>query len=366
MKKITILVCSLVAGSFLLNACGKTTNPVAPKNQIETEKSVKTGLYKLEGFRPAGITYEGRFWGAPGAKPWYWNDATSLMMEDLGATIVTRENGQSSDITVVPTQQNPNRNWGHVQTFPINYTSGSMTIPSIRILVPSHTSSMSWKLNIVGCATGSVTQHSWVVQGSTGVTGYVDYNCSTIMSEFLAYGHTQFYIDLVAEGAPGQSFEVAELYFFDKNGWVSPADAYWTEMFTPAQPVTGNRHTAGWFDQTNSPGFNCVIENQPNNVGCIVGNPTQWGKVQSAVLPWNSNRCNTLWIGITDPNAAFSVYIQEQSGAYRQWQISKSFEGDKFVCNLMGQTQLTDGTPFSVVIADVYGTIYITNAIQLF
>ena len=241
-----------------------------------------------------------------------------------------------------------------------------MTQPSIRILVPSHTSSMTWKLRLVDCPQFPAPQHIWVVQASTGATGYLEYDCTAIMNEYLSYGNSQFFLDLVAEGVPGQSFEVAELYFFDKAAPVSPADAYWTEMFTPAQPISGNRHTAGWFDQTNSNGFNCIIENHPNNVGCIVGNPSQWGKVQSAVLSWNSDRCQTLEIGITDPNAAFSVYIQEQTGAYRQWQIPKFFDGSKFVCDLMGQTQLTTGTPFSVVISDVYGTLYITDSIQLF
>lgn len=348
---------------------------MAPKTDANAVK------VKPESFKPSGILYEGRFWGAPNVKPWYWFDATDNQMEDLGATILTRENGQSADIKVIALAWAPNRNWGRVRTFPIDLALGPLSDPMIRIFVPSHTASVSWKL-IVSTPDMSYTR---VIQESTGATGYIDYNIWYPLYLLSQQGATQFTIDLVVEGVPGQSIEVAELYYYDKQVTV-PADApYWTETFTSAQPLDGNRHTAGWFDQTTNPGFNCVIENLPDNVGRIAGDPSQWGKVMSPVIPWSATRCRTLEIGIPDPNASFTVWVQEQGGAYRQWQLPKTYDGSKWVCDLSGVTGLIDvenyamakgaittqsipveSSKFSIAIADVYGTMYISGGIKLY
>ncbi len=347
MKKFSLLMISGLLGSLILSGCGKQ-NPAAPNMG-----KANAGTVATQTLLPQGIFYQSFFKGSPGARPITWDDAT--YDPTWGATIVTRAHGQSSDVTCISAAK-----WGVVRTYPIFYPPQYPVVrPHIRIYVPSHSASVTWKLGITEVV--SPWRH-WDVCASTGETGYKDFDCTAIFAQISS---TQFRIDIVVEGEIGQSIEVAELYLYDKNITVPSGTLYWNEAFDSA-PASTPQHTVGWFDQTTNPGFNCIIESRPNNVGCIVGNPAQWGKVMSPVIPWKAANCQTLEIGIADPGACFSVWIQEQAGQYRQWEVPKTFVGSKFVCDLSGITALSEDTPFAIAIADVYGTMFITGGVSLY
>jgi hypothetical protein len=335
--------------SFLMTGCGKQ-NPVAPAASPKTSTSPTK---KAQTYLPAGIIYSGMFYNGTD-KPWYWFD--SLDYPSYNARIRTNQNAQSADVII----QNTGAGWGKVSTFAIAYANTANANVSVRIFVPSHSSSCAWKI-VIQEQTGQ--WRNWVLQDSTGYTGYKDYDLTAILAAVNA-GSGSFTIELVVEGAAGQYVEVSELYVFLTNALPAPNAPYWFADWG-YKPGPYNAHTAGWFDETTNPGFHATISNTFVN-GLIVGDPTLGGKVESPIIPWKASRCQHVYIGINDPYAAFTVWIQEQTGLYRQWQVPRIYNAGGYTCDLSSITALADGAPFSVTISDVFGSMYIVNGMKVY
>jgi hypothetical protein len=331
--------------AFLATGCGQH-NPVAPVTTADTTKHAQ--LYK-----PGSIIYEGIFGGWAGVKPWYWFDANDT--PSYNAIIRTNANTQSANITRVT-----GGTWGKVTTFAMGYGNTANASVGVRIFVPSHSASVSWKLQV---QEQNGQWRNWVLQSSTGYTGYKDYDLTSVLAAVNA-GSGRFTLELVVEGGVGQYLEAAELYVFVQGAPLTLP--YWWENFRVDAPYGANKHTAGWFDETTNPGFHATIENRPGHQGYVVGNPTLGGKVMSPVLPWKASECQILYITTHDSTYAFSVYIQEQSGQYRQWQVPKTWvDGAAFMCDLRGLIPLADGAPFSITLSDIYGPMWLFSSPSL-
>ena len=329
----------------ILAGCGKS-NPVAPETKANPTKSAQT-------FRPNGVIYEARLGGTGGIKPWYWTDAADV--PDFNANIRTTANGQSAHIVRVN-----GGTWGKVCTFPIACSNTANATVKVRILVPSHSASVAWKIAV---QEQGGQWRNWVLQNSTGLTGYVECDLTSILAAVNA-GSGSFTLELVLEGALNEYIEVAELYVYDASVPENIYVYYWEEWFSPYIGNIG--HTAGWFDETTNPGFHATIENMDAQRGHIHGDPILGGKVMSPVLPWKSARCHRVQIGVADPTAAFTVWIQEQSGQYRQWQLPVFFVtgGNYFQADFTG-IPLADGAPFSLTISDVFGDMWVQGRINI-
>ncbi len=335
--------------ALMLTGCGKN-NPIAPKgNSAESPtKSANT-------LRPGGVIYEARLGGTPTIKPWYWTDAQDV--PGYNASIRTIANGQSAYIKRVN-----EGTWGKVATFPIAFANTVNATVKVRLLVPSHSESVAWKL-VVQEQGGQ--WRNWVLRDSSGDTGYVESDLTSILAEVNS-GSGSFTLEIVVEGAEDQYIEVAELYVYNACVPLPTATEihYWEEYFS--YYIANQGHTAGWFDETTNPGFHAIIENVEHRKGHIHGDPVLGGKVMSPVIPWNTEHCRRVQIGVADPNACFTVWIQEQTGQYRQWQVPVFYvTGGNYFQADISSVPLAAGTPFSLTIADVFGDIWIQNRINI-
>jgi hypothetical protein len=289
--------------------------------------------------------------GDAGLKPWNWSDADNTPA--FNATIRTNANAQSANVTRVNGDT-----WGKVRTFAISCTNAHK---NIRVLVPSHSASVSWKLAI---QEEGGAWRNWVVQESTGATGYLEYDFGAILTQVNS-GSGSFSIEVIVEGAVGQYIELGELYVYDGTGV-----SYWRETFANGVIGSGGTHTAGWFDATTNPDFHGTITNVAKNRGLITRH-TNWSKVMSPVLKWDAAACKSINVELTgydntksySPplNTAFNIVIQEQGGAYRQWAIPPQWHVEWgghgitwshtwYTGDLTAITELANGTPFSVAI----------------
>jgi hypothetical protein len=336
LKKISGIVCCGLLGMMVLAGCGKH-NPAAPQTQGNSAKSAQT-------FRPEGIIYEASLSGDIGQKPWYWFDVNDDATYNASISV------SQTKLTSRVTRVNSNSTWGKVLTFPIAYANTANATVDLRIGVPSHSSSVSWKIIIQ--EQGGLWRN-WELQSSTTDIGYKDYNLTSILQSVNA-GMGKFCIEIVVEGAVDQFIELSALYVFDAG---ADLPAYWYEDgFLPT-----NTHLNGWYDETTNPGFHAVIYSESGHAQ-LVGDYVRGGKVETPIIPWNSQHCKQLKISCFS-GACFSVWVQEQTGQYRQWQVSKTFDAVNYgwVCDLTSVTALAEGTPFSITIADVFGGLYIYN-----
>jgi hypothetical protein len=343
---------SILLGVMIIAGCGKQ-NPVAPVTATKT-----TPIKSIQTFKPAGVIYSGVLGGTPGVKPWYWFDYQDN--SDFNAKVITNGNAQSANITL------QSAGWGKVSTFAISYANTGNATVNLRIFVPSHSASVTWKILI---QEQNGQWRNWVLQDSTGYTGYKDYDLTSILTAVNA-GSGSFTIVPVVEGAAGQYIEVSELYVYLPS--VAPAadDLYWVEWFNLKPGASGN-HTPGWFDETTNPGFRATVCNT-YLAGTISGDVLNGGKVESPVIPWNAARCQHLFIGMSFAYSnCYSVWIQEQTGQYRQWKLPQTYNYGLdgiggFTSDMSVVTGLADGTPFSITISDVFGKIYIVKGIKLY
>lgn len=368
MKKLGIFLSLALLGIVILTGCGKN-NPSAPSIASSEETTLTT-----QTFKPGGIIYEAQLcarqqnWWEEGAqaegtvagyKPYYWFDG--IDNPAFNAEILINLNSQSSTIR----RTNAGTTWGKVHTFAIE-CSGSVADAAIRIFVPSHSTSVAWKLVI---QEEGGAWRNWVLQNSTGYTGYKDYDFNAIFAE-VKTGSGKFIIEVVLEGSESEWIELAELYVFDKakehEAYIEKA--YWYESFDFASAFDYHGYTGptpGWFDERNTPGSNGQIRNQSNRMARIRNYPNELegGKVMSPVIPWDPDYCQKLIIDLTDSTACFSIWIQEQRGSYRQWQIPRTAgeTGTEFTYDLTTVTELAKGDPFSVTIADVFGSIWMNE-----
>jgi hypothetical protein len=221
-KKTSLIILSGALAALALAGCGKQ-NPVAPQSSTQTP-----GTKTIQQYKPAGVIYEGRFAGTGTIKPWNWIDAQDD--PSYNARIYTNANYQSANIIRV----NGNT-WGKVSTFPIAYANTTNATVKVRIFVPSHSSSVTWKIVI---QENGGQWRNWVLQNSTGYTGYRDYDFSAILAAVNA-GSKSFCINLVVEGALSQYIEVAELYVYVASAAPDPQDPYWYETFSPILAASG-------------------------------------------------------------------------------------------------------------------------------
>lgn len=349
MTKHIVLAFTIIA-SLTFAGCSQNNNPTAP-----APPDVEENTFSSQVMVPEDILYKAQCGHVIGQKPYYWFDAVDTPA--FNATILTDDNGQSANITRVTSGT-----WGKVRTFAIN---ASTDYNSIRVFVPSHTTSCTWKIVI---QEEGGAWRNWILQNSTGFTGYKDYDFSTINAAILA-GSGVFTIEIIVEGAVGQSIELAELYVFNENGNVAPFEEYyWKEIFSINPFEYPNAHTTGWFDSTTNPEFKCTIINLGAQTGRITPEasaPPEGGKIISPVILWNSNRCNTITIKMTNPHLhdVFTIVIQEQTGSYRRFIMDKTLFHDTYppaptyyggyTVDLSTITTLTDGTPFSIAIEGI-------------
>jgi hypothetical protein len=347
LKKTSAVLMILILGLWMLAGCGHT-NPVAPKTQASSN-----GSKTVQTFRPSGVIYEGRFGGTPTIKPWYWTDAADV--SSYNATILTMPNGQSARIKRVN-----GSTWGKISTFPISYANTANATVNVRFFVTSHSSSMAWKLEV---QEQGGAWRNWVLRNSSGDTGYTESNLTSILAAVNA-GSGSFTLEIVVEGAVDEYLEAAELYVYNTSAAPNLSAAYWEEWFS--YYIGNHGHTAGWFDETTNPGFHAIIENVQTQYGHIQGDAVLGGKVMSPVLPWSVDRCKVCQIGVSDAGAKFSVYIQEQSGQYRQWQIPLIYvTGGNYFQGDISTVPLAAGAPFSLTISDVFGDIWINGRIRI-
>lgn len=353
-----VLVGSLiVTGSGLRNAsAAPLSTEVAKENAAISTALTPTAKPEM----PDVYEYFGIFGGTPGLKPWKWRDAADD--KTFNATIRTCANAQSANITRVT-----GGSWGKVCTFaimpnPFNYM--------VRIFVPSHSTSVTWKL--VAQELGGSARHH-VIQESTGKTGYFEYD----LSKFLRQNTTNPYeLEIVVEGAVGEYVEVAELYVYNPEPSKGPARGYWEETFGKADTAGKDARTAGWQDATTNPEFNCTITNL-NSQG-LIKPLTPGGKVVGPVIPWKASRCKVLELGVVTSNqgqydpGAFSVVLQEQGGAYRRWVLTKTYHEQAgnhaypwWSVDLSSVKDMADGTTFSVALEGVQQTLTLSY-IKLF
>ncbi len=337
-KSMVLLMCGLL-GVVGLIGCGKQ-NPVA------SQESKADNALRAKTFRPGGVIYSAYLSGNIGQKPWYWFDATDN--PDYNATITVSDQHITANINRVNGD-----NWGKVRTFPIAYANTANAVVNLRIGVPFRAFACAWKILI---QEDGGAWRTWTLQDSTTETGYKDYNLTEILAQ-VNQGSGRFTIDLVVEGGIGQHIEISDLYVFTAGEELPAGAPYWYE----SRYNMYNQHTHGWFDETTNPGFHAVIQNTAGHA-IIQGNVQLGGKVQSPMIPWDPQHCRTLYLRIMDPKACFSVWVQEQTGEYRQWQVSKTFvEGQGWVCDFTSVTEMAPGTLFSITIADVFGTLWLRN-----
>lgn len=339
------LVFSMLLGILLAGGCGKQ-GPLAPEDKNLGNKN-SPAVSRIQQMRPTNIVYEGIFGGYPNYKPWNWFDADDNPA--FNATIRTNSNGQSANITRVN-----GGTWGKVYTQAITCTND---FNKIRIFVASHSASMTWKL---GIQEEGGAWRFWVIQDSTGQTGYLDYDFSSILQQVNS-GGGKFTINLIVEGAVGEYLEVSELYVFQQ---VDPANStinVWWEQTFPVGALQTLVHTPGWFDQTTNVGFNAYIQNLGGGNGRIVvfgQSNTDYGKVLSPVIHCNTQIFKKMRICFSQAEASmcsFQVGIQEQGGAYRHWWVQETPYDtyDHPVAELtwdISQLPLTSDVPFSVEI----------------
>jgi hypothetical protein len=340
LKKSIIFISCVLLGSLALVGCGKQ-NPMAP--QAKSQDNSRT----TQTLRPGGVIYEASLSGDLGQKPWYWFDAD----DDASYNAKIRVNYCSKRTSVV--MRVNGSTWGKVRTFPISYANTANATIDLRIGVPARTSSVAWKILI---QEEGGQWRNWVLQNSTTDTGYKDYDMTSILQAVNA-GTGTFTIEIVVEGAVGQSIELSDLYVFKAGEDLPAGDPYWYEL----SYLITNTHTSGWYDETTNPGFHAVIHNDWGHAS-IVGDAQLGGKVESPIIPWNPQHCRTLYLHIFNPSACFSVWVQEQNGQYRQWQVSKTYSPTQgWICDLTSVTDLAAGAPFSITISDVFGTLYLES-----
>lgn len=323
--------------ALMLAGCGQN-NPVAPKT---------TGAeYKALLFKPVDIAYEAVLGGDPGYKPWYWFDADNNPA--FNAQIRTLANGQTARISRVT-----GGTWGKVHTEGI---SCGNDYNNIRIFVPGHSASVAWKL-VIQEENGQ--WRNWVLQDSTGLTGYQDYDFATILSQVNS-GSGAFTIEVVVEGEVGTYIDVAELYVYDADAAVNTGTVYWCEQFAQGTPEAVGAHTAGWFDATTNPDYHCTITNLPGANGLIQDPSTMGGKVLSPVIPWNEAHCNEIRIAANTNGHYLSVWLQEQEYQYRRYQLNVIATPEYYYCDISQYNlanPLGQPTSFSISIEDVYSPI---------
>jgi predicted small lipoprotein YifL len=310
MKIKALFLCSVLVGLLALAGCGKQ-NPLQPSSSAQKGNHT----VKAQELKPTDIAYTGIFGGDPGLKPWYWFDANDT--PDFDATIRTTSNGASANITRVT-----GGTWGKVHTAAI---SCAAKYHYLRIFVPSHSGSVTWKIVI---QEEGGQWRSWTLQDSTGDTGYKDYDFTAILAS-VNTGSGKFTINLVVEGAVGEYVEVAELYVFAQVNIADANNAYWEQTFPMIDDVPGmSGHTPGWFDQTTNPDFGATLMNDGNyEAAMTVTGAWGWGKVLSPVITCDLSVFKTLRIWMlnwdSDPRSdSFRIGIQEQGGAYRHWWVS--------------------------------------------
>jgi hypothetical protein len=354
---LAVLVGSMVmAGTGSRSAAAQEAS--MPPRESTLASAVPTPAAKPE--LPDVYEYFGIFGGKPGLKPWNWRDVADD--PTFNATIRTCANAQSANITRVSGGR-----WGKVSTFAILPNPFSYMV---RIFVPSHSNSVTWKL--VAQELGG-SSHSQVIQESTGKTGYFEYDISRFLRQNM---NNSFELEIVVEGAVGEYVEVAELYVYNPEPASGTAKEYWGEKFGMADPLAKDARTAGWLDATTNPDFNCTITNL-NQQGCIKP-VAPGGKVVGPMIPWKATRCTALELGVVTSNqseydpGSFSVVIQEQAGAYRRWVLDKTYHlqaGNHaypwWSVDLSPVKGMTDGTPFSVAIEGVQQTLTLSY-IKLF
>ncbi len=313
MKHKNQIFSSLLVGLLVVATagCGKQS-PTSPTFSQKNNDSTS----KVKELKPTDIAYSGVFTGTKLTKPWYWFDANDNAA--FNAQIRVGENGHSSNITRVN-----EGTWGKVHTFPITCASN---YHFIRIFVPSHSSSVTWKL-VIQEEEGA--WRNWVLQESTGETGYKDYDFATILNAVNA-GSGKFTINILVEGAVGESIEVAELYVFAPVDIANANNAYWEQTFpyNPDNPPAQG-HTPGWFDETTNVGFNATIRTQAYRWGILsLPSDKEWGKVLSPVITCDTSVYKILRlrssVSFQDDYTAhtYRIGIQEQGGAYRHWWVN--------------------------------------------